>query len=143
MKGNAFFKCFYILAVVILLLNVIASLVDEFGFSPEELPMGTLSGEFLSPSGDRKISVYRVENCLGVAVRAEYISLKDQNEHKNIYWQTDTDVIMVNWLNNRSVNINGVTLNVEGEYVYDSRRASSIFREGSLEGIAGDALINE
>ena len=136
MKRNIFFKCFYVLAAIILIFNVVYSLRDELSFSSKELPEGTLCEEFLSPAGDKKISMYLVENCLGKAVRAECTSLKGEADTKNIYWQTDTDVMTVEWLNNSSVLVNGVPLSTNSEYAYDSRNGASLFREGALEGVA-------
>ena len=135
MKNYIFFKCFYILAGLVLIFNVFFDLGDSLFYNTEDLPIGEKQTEFVSPQKDKKIEAYIVKNSLGVAIRARYISISD-NTSKNIYWQTDTDVIQVEWLNNSIVNINGVRLNVDGDYVYDSRKGSSIFREGSFEGIA-------
>ncbi|MBR4073147.1 MAG: hypothetical protein IKK24_04300, partial [Clostridia bacterium] len=105
MKNNIFFKCFYILAGIILLFNTISDLGDSLFYSIEELPQGQKQAEFLSPQGDKKIEVYLIKNNLGVAVRAQYINL-DTKAHKNIYWQTDTEIMQVDWVNNSIVNIN-------------------------------------
>ena len=96
------------------------------------------SAEFLSPEGDKKIEVYLVRNSLGVAVRAQYLPTDESLLPRNIYWQTDTDLTDVVWQSNRHVNINGVVINVDGGYAYDSRKGASIFRSGALGGVAVD-----
>ncbi len=137
MRNHIFLKCFYILAAIILVFNVVASLCDDVFYSIDDVPDGTKLTEFVSPEKDKKIEVFTVKSCLGMAVRAQYVKLDGSEESKNIYWQTDTDIVQVAWEpNNIVVNINGVRLNVEGDYVYDSRQGTSIFREGSFEGIA-------
>ena len=138
MNNNLFFKIFYSLAAIVLVINMIALLKDEFSYSTDYLPTGEKCAEFLSPEGDKRVEVYLVRNALGVAVRAQYLPNDGETAPRNIYWQTDTDITDVKWQSNRHVDINGVVINVDGGYAYDSRKGASIFRSGALGGIAVD-----
>lgn len=129
MKNLAFKILYFITALVI---------VVELGFAVKgslftdiaKLPKGELSYTAASPSGQKHMNVYLIENNVGTAVRVE---IQNQNGNHNIFWQTDIDHVNAAWLDDQLIVINGITLNSDDYFGYDSRRGYSLFDEGSLE----------
>ena len=95
-----------------------------------DLPTGTLRTASVSPSGEKTMNIYVVENNLGVAVRGE---IEQNNKKHNIFWQTGIDDVEAVWLNEDTVVINEIPLNSDDTFGYDCRRGYSLFDEGSLE----------
>lgn len=126
-----FFRALYTIAAVLMLVNMILSIRDSVNVSIDELPQGQKVYSVNSPDGLKTLNIYSVGNSLGNAVRGE---LYYGNETRNVYWQTGLDNVESMWLDDTSVSINGVVLNVVGGADYDCRRGYSIFLEGSIEG---------
>ncbi len=107
-----------IIAGIVISFNTVCDVIDTFFYNMEDLPNGKLLESVESPDGDKAASVYLIENALGTAVRC---SVDDGEEQKNIYWQTDERKAEIRWLDDESILINGVTLNVT-DGSYDSRK---------------------
>ena len=113
-----------------MIVEIAYSVRDGLFTNIAELPIGTLASSSLSPSGEKKLNIYVVENNLGVAVRGE---ISTASESHNIFWQTDINSVEAVWLNEDTVLINEIPLNADDTFGYDCRRGYSLFEEGSLE----------
>lgn len=120
----------YLLAALVIAVDLFFNVRDSMRFSMDDLPAGQELYAARSPDGAHTLTVYRVDNTLGIAVRAD---VRSGGSVRNIYWQTGLDDVDYSWLDNENVMINDVVINVE-EGSYDCRRGYSIFSEGSLEG---------
>lgn len=84
-------------------------------------------GEFLyavdSPNGDYTVNAYIVRGNATVAesIRVELIFNNNKRAPKNIYWQYRQLTVDITWLDNTTVIINGIKLDVT-KNVYDFRR---------------------
>lgn len=132
MKKTAAFKIFYIAALFITLVNVFFFVKDAFFFKMSDLPNGKFAASLDSPNGVGKVSMYRVENSLGSAIRVQYNST-DGKKHTNIFWQTDIDNADMEWINDENIKVNNIMINVAKGGYYDCRRGVSIMTEGSIE----------
>ncbi len=138
MKDFAF-KLVYVVAFAVAIFNLVIMVKNGAFFKIEELPKGELMYSVDCPDGQKTLNVYLVKNNLGAAVRGE-ISDGDAKPY-NIFWQTDTDDVDSFWVDSDVVVINDVALNVK-ESFYDSRRGTSIFQEGSVDGKAAENYKN-
>ncbi len=138
MKDIAF-KLMYFLAFAVIVFNLVIMVKDGAFFDIEELPEGELMYSVDCPDGEKTLNVYLVENSIGAAVRGEIANGKDKSY--NIFWQTDTNMVNSAWINENLVMINDVLLDVENT-TYDSRRGTSLFQEGAVEGKAAEDYKN-
>lgn len=119
-----------ILKVTGILLSLIAGIVlvlfltvNHLFFNINRLP----EGEFLhlteSPNGDYTVKAYVSESGATVAdaVRVEVIYHQKIDKTKNIYWGYRESEAEIIWLDNDTVSINGIELDVRKE-VYDWRK---------------------
>lgn len=124
-------SCVYILALAVTAVNMFFSVRESVKFSMDDLPTGQKIHCASSPDGKYQLEIYRVDNILGTAVRAQ---IQGRNGTRNIYWQTGIEDVDYEWTNRDTVTINDTGINAAlGSY--DCRRGYSIFSEGSLEGI--------
>ena len=138
MKDFAF-KLLYVVAFAVAVFNLIVMVKNGAFFNIEELPKGELMYSVDCPDGQKTLNVYLVKNNLGAAVRGEISD--GSGKPYNVFWQTDTDDVDSFWIDNDYIAINEVVLNVN-EYFYDSRRGTSIFQEGSVDGKAAENYKN-
>ncbi len=138
MKKRLFFVIVYALALIITAINTTVTIKDNLFFDINNLPTGKLSYALQSPSGDKTLNIYVVENALGAAVRGEIVM---GDTVKNVFWQTDTASVASFWEDNDVVNVNELSLNVTLGAVYDCRRGTSLFQEGNLGGLAAPEVI--
>lgn len=131
MKKEIPFKIFYLLAAVVVILNLVITIRESAFFNIEELPSGRLLYSCESPQGKRTLNVYRVENALGTAIRGEVV--KQDGERQNVFWQTNLENVEVSWLDDSTVVIDSLILNVAKGGSYDCRRGTSLFQEGAVE----------
>lgn len=131
MKKEIPFKIFYLLAAVVVILNLVITIRESAFFNIEELPAGRLLYSCESPQGKRTLNVYRVENALGTAIRGEVV--KQDGERQNVFWQTNLENVEVSWLDDSTVVIDSLILNVAKGGSYDCRRGTSLFQEGAVE----------
>lgn len=127
---NIGFKIIYIVTALVIFTELAFAVKGSLFTDIAELPSGTLKATSTSPSGEKTMNIYVVENNLGVAVRGE---ITQNNERHNIFWQTGIDSVDAVWLNEETVVINEIPLNADDTFGYDCRRGYSLFDEGSLE----------
>ena len=138
MKDFAF-KLMYFLAFVVMAFNLVVTVKNGVFYYIDELPVGELVSSVQSPDGQKMLNIYLVENKIGAAVRGEVVGADDKA--KNIFWQTETDAVNSAWVDEIIVIINDVVLDVRGS-TYDSRRGTSLFQEGAVEGKAAEDYKN-
>ena len=125
-------KIFYILACVLIMVNLFFTIWDTFAFDLSDLPTGSKVSTTSSPNGDKLVTVYLVENNAGCGIR---VQVKKNKKVENIYWQTGIDYASVKWVSNSVININDVSINIDKGGSYDCRKGYSIFNPGSIEGV--------
>ena len=131
MKTKPLFITIYVFALAITLVNVFFTVKSSLFADINKLPQGEILYTVSSPSGDKAINVYCVENSLGSAVRAE---LETDGKLINVFWQTGIDSVEVSWTNDDVAVINSIPLDVCHGGFYDCRNGVSLFKEGALEG---------
>lgn len=127
---NVGFKILYVVTALIIAVDIGFAVKGSLFTDIADLPTGTLRTASVSPSGEKTMNIYVVENNLGVAVRGE---IEQNNKKHNIFWQTGIDEVEAVWLNEDTVVINEIPLNSDDTFGYDCRRGYSLFDEGSLE----------
>lgn len=127
---NIGFKILYVVAALVIIADIVFAVHGSLFTDISELPTGTLQSSSVSPSGEKTMNIYVVENNLGVAIRGE---IEQNNTKYNIFWQTGIDSVSAQWLDNETVMINEIPLNADDTFGYDCRRGYSLFDEGSLE----------
>ena len=126
---NVGFKILYVVTALIIAVDIGFAVKGSLFTDIADLPTGTLRTASVSPSGEKTMNIYVVENNLGVAVRGE---IEQNNTKYNIFWQTGIDEVEAVWLNEDTVVINEIPLNADDTFGYDCRRGYSLFDEGSL-----------
>ncbi len=127
---NFGFKILYLITAIVMIVELGFAVKSSLFSDISKLPKGTLKTSCVSPSGEKSINIYVIENNLGVAVRGE---IEKSDTRYNIFWQTGIDNVDVVWLNEDTVVINEFPLNADDTFGYDCRRGYSLFDEGSLE----------
>lgn len=79
--------------------------------------------EAISPNGDYTVRAYLSNSgaTVAFAVRGEVVYHNKRNKTKNIYWAYREEQAEIIWLDDHTVSINGVELNVKKD-VYDWRK---------------------
>lgn len=124
------FRILYVITALVVVLNLFFSVEGSIFTDIAKLPKGELEYTAVSPSGERRMNVYLIKNNLGTAIRGE---IATQDHTHNIFWQTDIDSVDVYWLDDINIVINGIPINSDDTFGYDSRRGYSLFDDGSLE----------
>ena len=127
---NIGFKILYALTAIIIIADIALAVKGGLFTDIAELPTGSLVISTSSPSGEKTMNIYIVENNLGVAIRGE---IEQNNSKQNIFWQTGIDSVEAIWLDDQTVVINEIYLSADDTFGYDCRRGYSLFDEGSLE----------
>ncbi len=123
MKKNFIYSAVFILCLLISVFNVIFVIKDNFRNDISVLPEGKFLYSSMSPDGEITVSVYRADSNICSAIRAETVRI-DQGGNKikrNIFWQTESDTVIVGWMDNQTVSINEKLINVYSDDFYDSR----------------------
>ena len=132
MKKKTFLLSVYVLAFLVMAVNLFYSLKGSLFSDISDLPKGEFVETNDSPDGVYEIATYKIDTSVGNGIRCELIK---NGKSRNVFWQTGIDEVEVIWQDNsRIVSINGVELDVVGGGYYDCRRGTSLFQEGSLEG---------
>ncbi len=131
MKTKPLFFIVYAITLIITLVNLFFTIKSSLFADINELPEGKILYSSVSPTGNKVVNVYRIENALGTAVRAE---LKTNGKHTNVFWQTGIDNVDIYWENNDVAVINSIPLNVAHGGFYDCRNGVSLFSAGAIEG---------
>lgn len=92
-------------------------------FDMGRLPKGVLISESLSPNGTYTLKAYLVNGGATVtyAIRGELNFNNTKRRPRNIYWNYGEDNVIIKWIDDDTVVINGHKLNVPGE-IFDFRR---------------------
>lgn len=92
-------------------------------FDMERLPEGEYIGEVTSPDGRYTVKAYVTNGgaTTSFAVRGELNFNQDKRKSKNINWQYKIETASIKWLDNDTVIINNVELDVPNDK-YDYRR---------------------
>lgn len=111
--------------IIVVLLLIPVYFIYKFFFSMSALPNGEFLYQVDSPNKEYTINIYVVSASATVAdsIRAELVfNDRISKRPKNIYWQYRQSWVDVVWLDNVTVNINGITLDVRKD-IYDFRRS--------------------
>ena len=131
MKKNAPFLILYVIALVITAVNTFFSMKNYIFSDINALPQGEFVSEEVSPSGNKSVKIYLVENSLGTAIRGELKT--GPTSCKNIFWQTGIKDVTVHWQDDDLVYFNNVPISGNGNMPYDCRRGTALFTDGALE----------
>ncbi len=127
---NIGFKLLYFITAIVIIINLTFSVKSSLFSDISDLPIGTLKESVGSPSGEKQMNIYIVDNPMGVAIRGE---ITQNGKSHNIFWQTDINEVEAVWVNDDIVLINEIPLDADDTFGYDCRRGYSLFDEGSLE----------
>ena len=125
MRKNKLFICLYVLCAVVVLINLFFFVKDEFFYNIDNLPQGKFVYSSLSPSGDKTALLYCVDTPKGNAVRVELVEFNEDMSVKNennIFWETGKSSVTIYWENNNLIVIDGVSLSIDKNQVFDGRR---------------------
>ena len=129
MKKGIAFNLFYLLALVVVLVNSFYIFKENFFINIESVPQGEFQYSQASPDNDFKLDVYLIKTSVGNSVRVVEVR---QDSSRNIFWQTGIEDVKIKWKNNTYVIINGIDLDLKkGEY-FDCRSITSIFNDGLM-----------
>jgi hypothetical protein len=105
--------------IIIILLLVI----NHFFFSMSNLPDGEFLTESQSPNGQYTVKAYVSMSGATVAdaVRGEVVYHQKKNRKKNIYWGYRESTADIVWIDDHTVSINGIELDVRKD-IYDFRK---------------------
>ena len=85
-------------------------------FDMNRIPTGEYLTEEMSPDGTYTLKAYVSGTSLSAdAVRGELVFNKGNGKTKNIYWNYPESTAKIEWLDNKTVVINGHTLEVPNE----------------------------
>lgn len=127
MINNKIFKIIFIaLLVIVSIGNCIGYAIDSFFYSMDDLPTGEYMFSSTSPDGTYTLKAFKIENCLGTAVRGELTTNSKIVSPKNIYWSTDFSTANIVWNNSSLITINDTMLDLSQNNVYDSRDESDV-----------------
>ena len=112
-----------LLTVVATGIIVVLLIIYYFFFSTANLPTGKLMGEVISPTGEYTVKTYLTNGgaTTAYAVRGEVVKHKKWDKKKNIYWQYKEEQTEIRWVDEHTVSLNGVELDVRKD-VYDWRK---------------------
>ena len=127
---NIGFKLLYIITTLVIIVELGFTVKNSIFTDIADVPTGTFVESYPCEHGDKKMNLYMVKNSLGTAIRGEIES--DGKKH-NIFWQTGIETVDVQWVNEDTIMINEIPLDVNDTFGYDCRRGYSLFDDGSLE----------
>lgn len=127
---NLWFKILYAITAIVVFADLTCTIRGSLFTDISQLPKGELSYSAVSPSGDKALNIYVVENNISTAVRGEIVTSTDKY---NIFWQTDIETVDAYWNDEKNVVINDIMLDSGDLFGYDCRRGYSLFDEGSIE----------
>ena len=115
-----------ILTLLITLANGVLMVFDDFIYSIDDIPRGTLvrmETKGMGTAEERTISIYKVENSLGMGILSA--AKTPNSDERNIYWQVGVDDVTVKWTEaNRALfsaeGAEDVVLNVDKDH-FDCR----------------------
>ena len=127
MKKNAFFLCFYSITFLVLIINAVFLFCDNAFVNINDVPKGEYQKSYFSNDHKTELKVYVVKTEIGNGVR---ITRTKHNKTENIYWQANQEKVKIYWIDNNTVLINNVRLDLLKGETYDCRNAGAIFNDG-------------
>ncbi len=108
------------LAGIIIILILV---INHFFYSMSNLPDGEFLTESRSPNGEYTVKAYVSMSGATVAdaVRGEVVYHQKKDKKKNIYWNYRESTAEIDWIDEHTISINGVKLDVRKD-VYDFRK---------------------
>lgn len=105
------------------ILVILLLLIKHFFFSLHHLPEGDFLTEAESQNGEYTVKAYvsRSGATVADAVRGEVIYHHKNDKKKNIYWEYRESEAEISWIDETTVLINGIKLDVRKD-VYDWRK---------------------
>ena len=102
---------------------IIFVLFNHFFFGMSHLPEGDFLTEMTSPNEEYTVKAYVSKSGATVAdaVRGEVIYHQKNDKKKNIYWEYRESEAEISWIDETTISINGVKLDVRKD-VYDWRK---------------------
>ena len=122
MKNKVINTIVIILTLCITLFNFTGNIIHSLNYDINRLPVGEFMFSTMSKDTTKTVKIYKVTvPQLGTGIRGELIYKKDGQEvETNIYWQTNEDNATVSWIDNTTVQINDIIIDVQGS-PYDCR----------------------
>ncbi|MBR6501826.1 MAG: hypothetical protein IKT42_00115 [Clostridia bacterium] len=127
---NVGFKILYLVTVLVMVVELGFTVKNSIFTNIADVPTGTFVESYPCDSCEKKMNVYLVKNNLGTAIRGE---IESNGQKHNIFWQTGIESVDVVWINEDTILINEIPLDVNDTFGYDCRRGYSLFDDGSLE----------
>lgn len=115
----------YVSAIIVTLLNLAGFVKDSFFYSAKTLPQGEFMYASMSPSGNKTVRIFKIENSIGKAIRGELVILNydGTDEVRNIYWCVNEENAMTGWQSEDVVTINNINIDTtDSDYIFDSRK---------------------
>ena len=110
-----------LLAILIVITVIIGYGYYHFMYSMDTLPQGEFLKESTSPNGEYTVRVYVNSPALSSdAIRCEAVNNK-KGTVRNIFWAYKISDVVIDWLNDEMVVIDGKVLNIRTDH-YDYRR---------------------
>lgn len=120
----------YIITALVIIVELAFTVKNSIFTDIADVPTGTFVESYPCVYGDKKMNLYMVKNSLGTAIRGE---IESNGKKHNIFWQTGIETVDVQWVNEDTIMINEIPLDVNDTFGYDCRRGYSLFDDGSLE----------
>lgn len=132
MKSSFKIALYYAVAFIVFMANLVLFIGDQFFYSLDDLPTSeeTQTSVYSAFSPDIKKSAvcYHVKTPEGSAVRVELLTF-DENvnikSRENIYWQVGKEKVIIGWIDENTITIDSMTLDLSENQTYDSRRMIS------------------
>ena len=129
MKKGIFFYFYYLLALIVVVANGIYIIKTNYFINIESVPDGEYQYNDFSPKKTTELEVYYVDLAVGESVR---VTATNNNETKNIFWQTGIEDVKIKWKNDSEVIINNISLDLSKNETFDCRSIRSIFNDGIM-----------
>ena len=110
-----------ILVIAAVVTSILSFTIYHFFFDINAIEPGEKMFDSTSPSGDYTITAY-LNNGGATTDFAVLCVLNEGAKRKNIYWNYPCDSVVIKWIDNDTVSINGVILEDINKDCYDWRR---------------------
>lgn len=111
-----------IMSIIAIIVGGIAYGINWAFFDIQRINGQEYLTESTSPNGTYTVTAY-LNNSGATTSYSVLVTLNNNNtgKTKNIYWKSHCEKADIEWLNDETIKINGIQLNIENE-VYDYRR---------------------
>ncbi len=129
MKKGIFFYIYYFVALIVVVVNCVYIIKTNYFINIDSVPDGVYQYNNFSPKKTTELKVYYVDLTVGESIR---VTATNNNETKNIYWQTGIKDVKIKWKNESEVVINNISLDLSENETFDCRSIRSIFNDGIM-----------